>query len=87
MDSYKIEWKRSAVKELEKLPRKTLARVIEAVDDLGHDPYPDGVRKLAGAERTYRIRVGDYRVLYSMFDDQLIIEIIRVKHRKDVYRR
>lgn len=87
MDSYKIEWKRSAVKELEKLPRKTLARVIEAVNDLGRDPYPDGVRKLAGSERTYRIRVGDYRVLYSIFDDQLVIEIIRIKHRKDVYRR
>jgi mRNA interferase RelE/StbE len=87
MASYKIEWKRSAIKELEKLPRQALGRVVGAVNDLALEPFPNGFRKLVGAEQTYRIRVGDYRVLYSIYQKQLIVEIIRVKHRKDVYRR
>ncbi len=87
MASYKVEWKHSAIKELEKLPRQMLARIVEAVNDLARDPYPGGTRKLYGSERTYRIRVGDYRVLYSIYNDKFIVEIIRVKHRKDVYKR
>jgi mRNA interferase RelE/StbE len=87
MASYKVEWKHSAIKELEKLPRQMLARIVEAVNDLARDPYPGGTRKLSGSERTYRIRVGDYRVLYSIYNDKFIVEIIRVKHRKDVYKR
>jgi mRNA interferase RelE/StbE len=87
MASYRVEWKRSVIKELEKLPRQMLARIVEAVDDLARDPYPGGTRKLSGSEQTYRIRVGDYRVLYSIYSDKFIVEIIRVKHRKDVYKR
>ena len=87
MASYKVEWKHSAIKELEKLPRQMLARIVEAVNDLARDPYPGGTRKLSGSERTYRIRVGDCRVLYSIYNDKFIVEIIRVKHRKDVYKR
>ncbi len=87
MADYKIEWKRSAVKELEKLPRQALPRIIEAVSKLTSNPFPIGTRKLAGSEQTYRIRVGIYRILYSVYFDNLIIEIIRVKHRKDAYKR
>jgi mRNA interferase RelE/StbE len=87
MASYKIEWKRSARKELESLPQQIVARLFEAITDLANNPYPSGVRKLAGSEQAYRIRVGDYRVIYSIHNAQLIIEIIRVKHRKDVYKR
>ncbi len=86
MASYQIEWKRSSVKELEKLPRQMISKIVSAVDDLSKDPYPQGVRKLVGSERTYRIRVGDYRVIYDAFESRLIIEIIRVRHRKDAYR-
>jgi mRNA interferase RelE/StbE len=87
MAAYKIEWKRSAVKELEKLPRQTVTRIVEAVRNLAGNPFPDGTRKLAGSEQSYRIRIGVYRVLYSVCDDKFIVEIIRVKHRKDVYKR
>jgi mRNA interferase RelE/StbE len=87
MAAYKIEWKRSAVKELEKLPRQAVARVIEAVRNLASNPSPDGTRKIVGSEQTYRIRVGVYRILYNVYDDKFIIEIVRVKHRKDVYKR
>jgi mRNA interferase RelE/StbE len=86
MATYKIEWKRSALKELEKLPRPIISKVVSAVDNLSSNPFPQGVRKLMGSESSYRIRLGDYRVLYSVIEKRLIIEIIRVGHRKDVYK-
>ncbi|MDP1779838.1 MAG: type II toxin-antitoxin system RelE/ParE family toxin [Anaerolineales bacterium] len=86
MASYRIEWKNSAYKELQKLPRQMITRIIAAVADLSNDPYPSGVKKLIGSERSYRIRVGDYRVIYEIIENKLIIEIVRVRHRKDVYR-
>jgi mRNA interferase RelE/StbE len=87
MAEYKVEWKRSAVKELEKLPRQAVPHIVEAVRNLTSDPFPFGTRKLAGSEQTYRIRVGVYRILYSVHVDIFIVEIIRVRHRKDVYKR
>lgn len=86
MASYQIEVKRSASKELEKLPRSMVARVVAAINELAGNPYPQGVKKLTGFERTYRIRVGEYRVLYDVYENMLVIEIIRIRHRKDVYR-
>ncbi|MBK6794650.1 MAG: type II toxin-antitoxin system RelE/ParE family toxin [Anaerolineales bacterium] len=86
MASYKIEWKNSAYKELQKLPRPMIAKVVAAVSDLANDPFPHGVKKLVGSELSYRIRIGDYRVVYEVFENKLIIEIVRVRHRKDVYR-
>jgi len=86
MASYKIEVKPSASRELEKLPREMIPRVVAVIRDLAENPYPQGVKKLAGFERTYRIRVGDYRILYDIFKKKLVIEIIRVRHRKDAYK-
>jgi len=87
MASYQIEFKSSALKELERLPRQIIPRAIAAIKGLAENPFPSGVKKLAGFERTYRVRVGDYRIMYEIHEDRLIIEIIRVKYRKDVYRR
>ncbi len=53
---------------------------------LANDPFPRGVRKLVGSEFSYRIRVGEYRVVYEVFESRLLIEIVRVRHRKDAYR-
>lgn len=86
MDTYKIEWKRSATKDLRKLPRQMISKIVAAVDNLSSNPYPPGVRKLVTTENSYRIRIGDYRVLYNIVENRLIIEVIRVGHRKDVYR-
>lgn len=86
MGAYQIRWKRSAAKELKKLPQATLLRILQSVESLATDPRPPGCRKLTGAEHTYRIRVGDYRVLYTIEDDAVLVEIIRVGHRRDVYR-
>ena len=86
MASYKVEWKNSAYKELQKLPRPIITRVVAAVSELSNEPFPHGVKKLVGSEFSYRIRIGDYRVVYEVIADRLIIEIVRVRHRKDVYR-
>ncbi len=86
MASYQIEWKESAYKELQKLPRPTIKKVVAAVFALSENPYPHGVKKLVGSEFSYRIRIGDYRIVYEVFQDTLIIQIVRVRHRKDVYR-
>jgi len=87
MASYRVEIKPSAVKELDKLPRKIVQRAIAAIRGLVENPYPPGVKKLTGFEHTCRVRVGDNRILYDIQEDRLIIVIIRVKHRKHVYRR
>ncbi|NJN45124.1 MAG: type II toxin-antitoxin system RelE/ParE family toxin [Anaerolineae bacterium] len=86
MDSYQIEWKHSAQKELRKLPAEMIQKIIEAVDALRENPFPPGCRKLAGSEQTWRIRIGNYRVIYNVFSNILVIEIVRVAHRKDAYR-
>jgi len=87
MGSYNIEWKHSAARELRKLPREAVLRILQAVEQLATEPYPHGVRKLVGAQHTYRIRVGDYRVVYNVVSSTLIIQIVRVGHRRDVYNR
>jgi mRNA interferase RelE/StbE len=85
MDSYKIEWKKSALKELYDIRQEYIPRIVEAVENLISNPLPAGVKKLAGAERTYRIRVGIYRVIYEVLDDKLVIHIVRTRHRTEVY--
>ena len=85
MASYKIELKKSATKEIEKLPQKVLHRILEKIQLLSHDPRPQGCKKLSREEK-YRIRIGEYRVLYEIVDDRLIVYVVKVSHRKDVYR-
>ena len=87
MELYKIEWKRSAAQELEKLPKDAIAGVLKAVEQLTVNPYPPGARKLVGSQHSYRLREGSYRIIYTISSSSLTIEIIRVGHRKDVYRR
>ena len=60
---------------------------MAAVDGLNGNPLPPGVRKLYGCHHTYRLRIGDYRIVYEIFDARLVIQIVRVRHRQDVYRR
>ncbi|MFC1499075.1 type II toxin-antitoxin system RelE/ParE family toxin [Verrucomicrobiota bacterium] len=87
MGIYQIDWKSSALRELKRLDRQMVPRIIAAVEALASDPFPSRVKKLHGGELTYRIRVGDYRVIYEVFSNRLVIEITRVRHRKDVYRK
>lgn len=86
MAGYAIYFKPSADKQLAKLPQDVQRRIVAAVDDLANDPRPAGVVKIAGDDNLWRIRVGDYRVVYEIHDDRLLVLVIRVAHRKDVYR-
>ena len=86
MASFQIEWKESALKELRTLPCSMIPRILLAVDALAGNPFPPGAIKLAGSDRTYRVRVGDYRIVYTVESSILRIEIVRVRHRRDVYR-
>ncbi|MEK6405792.1 MAG: type II toxin-antitoxin system RelE/ParE family toxin [Acidobacteriota bacterium] len=87
MASFEIEWKRSAAKELRKLPKDMIPRIIDAVEGLAADPRPAGARKLEGSEHTYRIREGPYRVIYEVDAKGVTITIVKVAHRREVYRR
>lgn len=87
MVSYKIEWKKSAIKELKNLPKEIVPRIVKAVSELSSRPFPDGVKKLSGSEHTYRIRIGSYRVVYTVTKTTTIIEVVRVAHRREVYDR
>ena len=86
MGTYQIEWKTSALRELKRLDRQVVPRIVTAVESLTIQPLPAGVSKLQGSQRTYRIRVGNYRVIYELYEFRLIIEVVRVRHRKDAYR-
>jgi mRNA interferase RelE/StbE len=84
--SYRVEVRPSALKQLASLPRAVLVRVDAAIQALGSDPRPVGVKKLSGQESVYRVRVGDYRVVYTIDDQAVLVLIVRVAHRRDVYR-
>ena len=86
MASYSLEIKRSAAKELAALPRQDRARIITRIQALAHEPRPPGCERLSGQER-YRVRQGDYRILYEIHDDVLIVMVVKIGHRRDVYRK
>lgn len=85
MTDYRIVFARSARKELEALPDSTAFRVLSRVEKLAMTPRPSGCRKLVGADNLWRIRIGDYRVIYSIDDTQRVVDVNGVRHRKDAY--
>lgn len=85
MGKYRIEIKRSAVKEIDRLSRNDLRRIRTKIESLAENPRPYDCQKLSAQEK-YRVRVGDYRILYSIEDDVLIVFIVKVAHRREAYR-
>jgi mRNA interferase RelE/StbE len=86
MASYRVGFKRSAEKDLRRIERSKVPSIIAAIESLEKNPRPEGCRKLVGSDSSYRIRVGDYRIVYLINDAIYIVEVERVRHRKDVYR-
>jgi len=84
MGNYKIEIKKSATKEIAKLPKNILKRILTKIQSLSNEPRPNGCKKLTADEK-YRVRVGDHRILYCIEDDKLVVYIVKVGHRKKVY--
>jgi mRNA interferase RelE/StbE len=84
--AYKITVKASARKELEKIQKANRETLVNAINSLAENPRPPGCKKLVNFDNHYRIRVGDYRVIYKIYDNELIVEVVKVGNRKDVYR-
>ena len=85
MASYKLLFKRSVAKDLRTFPRRDVARILQKVDALAVDPRGPGCEKLSGRER-YRVRQGAYRILYEIHDLELVVTVIKIGHRREVYR-
>ncbi len=84
---YQIIIKRKAEKELERVPKRMLPKIVSAIDGLEDNPKPEGSKKLqASKENTFRIRIGDYRVIYVIEEEIKIVDIRKIGHRKEVYR-
>lgn len=86
MASYSILITRSAAKELEAVPAKDRKRVVTRIRLLADDPRPAGAEKLSGEDK-YRVRQGNYRILYEIVDETLVVTVVRIGHRREVYRR
>jgi mRNA interferase RelE/StbE len=85
MAKYRIEIKRSAAKEIKKIREPDLSLILSSIDKLGDNPRPQGAIKLTDKE-LYRIRVRNYRILYEVFDNLVLIVIVKVGHRRDIYK-
>lgn len=84
---YTLQFRPAALRQLRKLPKDALQRIRTATEALRDEPRPDGVAKLAGTHDLWRIKVGNYRVIYTIADDVLVVTVIRIGHRREVYRR
>lgn len=85
MSSYRVEFTTAAAKELRKLDPAIRRRILSGIAELERDPRPAGCKKLTGESNAWRIRIGDYRVLYEVMDDALVVTVVRVAHRREVY--
>lgn len=86
MAKYKIEFKPSVWKDLDGIAKTDRRRILKSIERLAFDPRQGGSKKLSGSER-YRIRQGNYRILYSIEDDRLVVIVVKVGHRREVYER
>lgn len=87
MTEYTVEFTTAAVREVRKLDQPIRRRVVAAAEELSLVPRPARARKLSGLENAWRIRVGDYRILYEIDDDVVLVTVIRIGHRRAVYKR
>lgn len=86
MANYKLVFKKSVSKDLRSIPNKDIARILKRVEALQDDPRPVGSEKLSGQER-YRVRQGVYRIIYEVVDELLVVTVVKVGHRKHIYKR
>jgi mRNA interferase RelE/StbE len=85
MAKYKITIKKSAAKELSDIPKKDLPKIVNRIQTLAHNPRPHGSQKLSRKEE-YRVRQGDYRIVYSVDDKVLAVDVVKIGHRREIYR-
>jgi mRNA interferase RelE/StbE len=83
---YQVLISRSAEKQLKKLPLEAQRKVAAVIVSLGIEPRPYGCKKLSGTEDSYRVRVGDYRIIYDISERKVLVTVLKIAHRRDVYR-
>ena len=85
MGNFEVIFKRSVAKDLRQIPKKDVAKILKRIKALRAEPRPPGVEKLSGQEK-YRIRQGVYRILYEIRNNELLVVVVKIGHRRDVYR-
>lgn len=85
MAKYKITFKKSVVKDFQNIPKKNIKRILAQIDLLANNPRAEGCIKLSGQEQ-YRVRVGLYRIIYEIQDNMLIVQVVKIGHRSNVYK-
>lgn len=84
MEKYRIVFRKSVARDLRPIPTQALRKILIAIESLSDDPRPSGVEKLSGQDR-YRLRQGNYRIIYEINDIEVLVVVVKVGHRKDVY--
>jgi mRNA interferase RelE/StbE len=87
MDNYGIIFTRSARKELEMLAASVVSKLFPKIESLAENPRPRGCRKIQGEENLWRIRIGEYRIVYAVYDKKRVIDILAIRHRKDAFKK
>jgi len=85
MGRYKIVFRKSVLTDLRPIPNRDVKRILNTIDSLSEDPRPPGCEKLSGQER-FRVRQGNYRIVYEIRDDEIVVIIVKIGHRKNIYR-
>ena len=86
MGKYRVVFRKSVVQDLRPIPNRDLRKILATIESLSEEPRPSGTEKLSGQER-YRLRQGNYRIIYEINDKEVVVIVVKVGHRKDVYRR
>ncbi len=85
--AYDVQIRPAAWRQLQRLPKALQRRILDRLESLSKNPRPIGSVKLTGSECTYRVRIGDYRVIYDVLDRAVVVLVLKIAHRRDVYRR
>ncbi|MGH7794224.1 MAG: type II toxin-antitoxin system RelE family toxin [Candidatus Binatia bacterium] len=85
--AYRVEFTPRAERDFKSLDGSVRGRIKQRIDSLGENPFPSGIKKIEGEDELYRLRVGDYRVLYQVKGKVLLVLIVRIGHRREIYRR
>jgi mRNA interferase RelE/StbE len=85
MSSYEILWKKSAARELRNIDSQYIPKIIITIESLSENPFPKGYRKLKNSKQSYRIRIGEYRVIYQVDNLEKIVTVFHIRHRRDAY--
>ena len=85
MDVYRVVLAGSVEHDVRRIGKKNLVRIMETITSLAHNPFPRGYKKLKASQRGYRVRVGDYRIIYEVDTEERIITVFHIRHRKEAY--